>query len=372
MPESCFLCFDSTEYMRNGDYYPNRMFSMLEAANLLVSAKMQMNAENTIGFLTAGGNACTVFETLTMDVDRVLNSLADVKIKGKVCHFSAALRIAALALSHRTNPRSEKRIVIFVGSPIRESEKDLESLAKKLRKDDVAVDVVSFGVPENVDLLSGFVSKVNKQENSFFIHVQEGSNLTAVLMDTRVFTGPDVIPTGESGGVTMPGGPGMGFAVDPNADPDLQMALRLSMEEEWQRQAAAASAAGGAGAAASSQQPPAPPIIPSAPSPASTNPAEMVMSSYEEELRRAIELSLQEAAAAAAREQQQQQQRENSGVEGSPVPAPPAQDQGAGEGAPEGGDEEEDEEFLLQLQQALEQSKKQPNDNKGNEEEGHQ
>lgn len=371
MPESCFLCLDSTEYMRNGDYYPNRMFSMLEAVNLLVSAKMQLNAENTVGFLTAGGNACTVFETLTMDVDRVLSSLANVKIKGKVCHFSAALRIAALALTHRTNPRSEKRIVIFVGSPIRETEKELETLAKKLRKDDVAVDVVSFGVPENVDLLSGFVSKVNKQENSFFINIEEGSNLIGVLMDTRVFTGPDVIPTGDAAGMAMPGGAGMGFTVDPNADPDLQMALRLSMEEEWQRQAAAAAATGGAapdGPAGAGSTAPAAPSQSAPPSsatsaPSPTNVAEMVMSSYEEELRRAIELSLQEAAAAAAAQQQQQQP--SSTAESSPEPQPQGQTSG-GDAGPED-DDEEDEEFLLQLQQALEQSKKQP-DNKGNEE----
>lgn len=341
MPEACFLCLDSTEYMRNGDYFPNRMFAMMEVVNLLVSAKTQINAENTIGYLTTGGTACTVFESLTMDMDRVLSSLASVSIKGKVCHFSAALRIAALALSHRSNPRAEKRIVIFVGSPLRETEKELESLAKKLRKDDVAVDVVNFGAPENVELLNGFVAKVSKQENSFFINVSEGSNLTEALMDSRVFTGPDSIPTGETGGGgdANPGHFG-GFQMDPNADPDLQMALRLSMEEEWQRQQQQAAATGAA---------PPPPLPPAQP------PAMQGMMggmSYEEELRRAIELSLQEA----MNNPDQAPAAESSA--GAPASGASNETQQNAATENEEDNDEEEQAFLRELQMALEQSKK--------------
>lgn len=306
MPEACFLCLDNTDYMRNGDYFPTRHFAMLEVANLLVSAKMQLNAENTIGFLTSGGDACKVFETLTMDLDRVLASLTEVKMSGRVSHFSAALRIAALALSHRANPLSEKRIVVFVGSPIKETVGELEALAKKLRKDEVAVDVILFGAPENEERLSLFVSKVEKQGNSVFIHIPAGANLTAVLMDSQVFTS-------QSGQSSDRGPGGMpGFQVDPNVDPELEMALRMSMEAHNNSTAAS----GGAGPVAT--------------------PA---LSPFDEELQRAIQLSLMDVANAnqgSAPEETKEEEKDKKRPR----------------------DEDSDEEFQSELQKAIEESKK--------------
>lgn len=311
MPESCFICLDSTEYMRNGDYYPNRMFGMLEFVNFLVEAKMNKNAENTVGFLCAGGNACDVKESLTADVDRILASLASIKIKGKVCHFSAALRIAALALSHRSEPRSEKRIAIFMGSPLRETPQELHTLAHKLRKDNVAVDVVTFGVPDNVEPLQHFVEKVNKDGNSCFVSIPEGKTISEVLMDSPVFTGPEAVsmllPTSEGAGGAAGGNliHNFGFSIDPNADPDLQRALQLSMEEEMQRQAAAASSSSNANNQQEGQgliSAGGGPTVMNALSSAPTLSAFMAPHSnarpmtFEEELQQALLLSLQEAA----------------------------------------------------------------------------
>ncbi|CCW72252.1 unnamed protein product [Phytomonas sp. Hart1] len=232
MPEACFLCLDSSEYMRDGDQFPNRLMAEQEAANLLVNAKIQRNAENVVGFLTTGGSACTVYETLTLDVDRVMASLSKVTIRGPKCHFAKGLLIASLALTHRTNPRAEKRIVAFVGSPVQETPKDLETLAKKLRKEDVAVDIVSFGVEENVPLLESFVQKVSRNDNSRLLSVPKDANLTDVLMGSTIFHDEEIFSPERGGGASV------GFGVDPNVDPELAMALRLSLEEEEQRQAA--------------------------------------------------------------------------------------------------------------------------------------
>lgn len=282
MPEACFLCLDSTEYMRNGDQFPNRLMAEQEAANLLVNAKTQMNAENTVGFLTTGGAACTVFETLTADVDNVMATLTKIPISGKRCHFGSGLLIASLALSHRTNPRAEKRIVAFVGSPVEETEQELEVLAKRLRKDDVAVDVVSFGVAANTPLLEGFVNKVSKGGNSRLLTVPPSGYLTDVLMESPILRGSDFVPDGEGGAPPA----GSGFGVDPNADPELALALRLSMEEELQRQAAAAGATGG------SEEP----SSPAAPTPqAPAEELDFENMSEEEMLQRALAMSLEES-----------------------------------------------------------------------------
>lgn len=56
-----------------------------------------------------------------------------------------------LALKHRQGKNHKMRIVAFVGSPVESEEKELVKLAKRLKKEKVNVDVVSFG--EEVGLL---------------------------------------------------------------------------------------------------------------------------------------------------------------------------------------------------------------------------
>lgn len=385
MPEACFICLDSTEYTRNGDYHPNRMLGMLEFVNFLVEAKINKNAENTVGFLCAGGNACTVYESLTADVDRILSSLSSVKIKGKVCHFSAALRIASLALSHRSEPRSEKRIVIFMGSPLQEPISELDILAHKLRKDNVAVDVVTFGVPENVAPLQHFVEKVNKDGNSCFMCIPEGKAISEVLMDSPVYTGPEVVSVPLSTSEGTEGGAGsnisrnFGFSIDPNADPDLQRALQLSMEEELQRQAAAVA---GSNNTNNQQQEQLWTSTGATPSGMSTNTISGATASmlppvgrpmtFEEELQRAIMLSLQDATAQEGNGNSSTVNPSQSGNDGhtalncahasgvSEVPGPEEQSSRKQSATAQSANEdsENEEEFNSELLRALEESKK--------------
>jgi 26S proteasome regulatory subunit N10 len=258
MPEASMLCIDSTEYMRNGDYFPNRLMGVQEASNLLCNAKMQQNQENTLGFLTFGGLACNVVETLTADVDRVITSITQVPLSGRKPHFARALQIASLALTHRINPRAEKRIIVFVGSPIIEDDQELTKLAKRLRKDNYAVDVVSFGVSDNVPILQAFIENVNKDGNSRLLVVQEGASITDSLMSSAVFLGNDAVAATEGGaGSAAAGARGaFDFGVDPSVDPELAMVLRMSMEEEMRRQEAlAAQQAAPAAAPAVASQP---------------------------------------------------------------------------------------------------------------------
>ena len=55
---------------------------------------------------------------------------------------------------------------MFVGSPIEEDEKSLVKLGKKLKKNNVAVDVINFGEEaENTTKLDAFVQAVNSNDN---------------------------------------------------------------------------------------------------------------------------------------------------------------------------------------------------------------
>ena len=50
-----------------------------------------------------------------------------------------------MALKHRQGKNHKMRIVAFVGSPISTDDKELVKLAKRLKKEKVNVDIVSFG-----------------------------------------------------------------------------------------------------------------------------------------------------------------------------------------------------------------------------------
>ena len=307
------LAIDTSDYMRNGDYYPTRLLAAQDAANILVGSKMQSNPENTIGFLCMGGASCVMKETLTGDVDRVMATMTRLPIGGKL-HFANALMIASLALSYRSNPRAEKRIVAFVGSPILEDEKVLEKLAKKLRKDEVAVDIVSFGgIDGNDAILEKFMDAVNKQDNSRLLTVPRGSAIVDQLYSSAILIGNEAAAQQAAGGQGDHGGaPGVGggfgggfeFGVDPNIDPELAMVLRMSAEEERRRQEAAAGGGNVTTSSATAETSESAPTTSAAPvtrvEPVRTAlpfqpPTDRPMTE-EEEIELAIALSMQEAA----------------------------------------------------------------------------
>lgn len=125
------------------------------------------------------------------------------------------------------------RIVVFVGSPVVHDEGDLVKLAKKLKKEKVNVDIVSFGDHQkNNDVFTAFISVLNGKDGtgSHLVCVPRGSVLSEALISSPIIQGED-----GTGGAGL-GGAGFEFGVDPNEDPELALALRVSMEEQRQRQ----------------------------------------------------------------------------------------------------------------------------------------
>eukprot|EP00163_Fabomonas_tropica_P018175 TRINITY_DN3241_c0_g1_i1.p1 TRINITY_DN3241_c0_g1~~TRINITY_DN3241_c0_g1_i1.p1 ORF type:complete len:412 (+),score=172.77 TRINITY_DN3241_c0_g1_i1:182-1417(+) len=241
---------DNSEWMRNGDYLPSRVDAQNDAVNILCSAKTQQNPENTVGLMSMAGkghNVPEVMITLTPDVGRLLGALTQLKLKGQ-SNLVASLQVAQLALKHRQNKNQRQRIIVFSGSPIPASEADLVKLAKKLKKNNIAVDFVDFGEDaENTKKIEAFVNAVNSGDNSHVVTIPPSDNtmLSDVLYSTPIVMGEDAaaggggaVPVMSTGG----GGGGFEFGVDPSVDPELALALRMSMEEERARQEAAAKA----------------------------------------------------------------------------------------------------------------------------------
>ncbi|KXZ52409.1 hypothetical protein GPECTOR_9g453 [Gonium pectorale] len=251
--ECTVVCLDNSEFSRSGDYAPTRFQAQADAVNLLAGAKTQAHPEATVGVLTMSGKTPRVLVTPTPDLGKVLNCMATIEIDGE-CNVSSSVQIAQLALKHRLNKNQRQRIVIFVCSPITEEKDKLVKIAKKLKKNNVAVDIVSFGAEEeNQEKLDAFLEAVNSNGNSHLVSVPPGPVLSDVLISSPIFQGEGGGGYGFAGGAGGGGGGGGGadgfeFGVDPNMDPELALALRVSLEEERDRQnrAAAAAAAGGA------------------------------------------------------------------------------------------------------------------------------
>lgn len=228
--ESTMICVDNSDYMRNGDFLPTRLQAQQDAVNLVCHSKTRSNPENNVGLLTLAN--VEVLATLTSDVGRILSKLHQVQPNGNI-NLQTGIRIAHLALKHRQGKNHKMRIVAFVGSPVANEEKELVKLAKKLKKEKVNVDVISFGEDaENSDVLTTFVNTLNGKDgtSSHLVTVPPGPHLSDALISSPIIQGED--GTGAAG----LGGSGFEFGVDPNEDPELALALRVSMEEQRQRQ----------------------------------------------------------------------------------------------------------------------------------------
>jgi len=226
------VCLDNSDWMRNGDYTPTRLEAQQDAINLICGAKTQQNPENTVSAIAGAGKSPEVLVTLTGDLGKLLSSLAETKIGGKF-DFLASMQVSQLVLKHRQNKNQHQRIIVFVGSPIAVEAEQLVRLGKRLKKNNIAVDIVNFGEEaENTEKLEAFIGAVNSNDNSHLVTVPPGPHiLSDILISSPIIT--------EEGTTTSTAGAGGDFAyggVDPNLEPELALALKMSMEEERARQ----------------------------------------------------------------------------------------------------------------------------------------
>ncbi|KAH6723612.1 26S proteasome regulatory subunit S5A, multiubiquitin chain binding protein [Leptodontidium sp. 2 PMI_412] len=236
--EAVMVVVDNSESSRNGDYTPTRYEAQSDAVSLIFSAITQANPESSVGLMSMGGKGPEVLVTLTTDHGKILEGLhrTKSKIRGG-SHLATGIQIAGLALKHRQNKSQRQRIIVFTCSPIPDDEKSLTKLAKKMKKNTVSIDFVAFGEldDDTTKKLTSFNENVKGGEGSHIAIIPPGPG----LLSDQLVTSPILNGDGASGGG---GGEGAGaaenfeFGVDPSMDPELALALRMSMEEEKARQ----------------------------------------------------------------------------------------------------------------------------------------
>lgn len=146
-----------------------------------------------------------------------------------------------LALKHRQNKSQRQRIIVFNCSPIADDEKTLVKLAKKMKKNNVSIDFVSFGELDDdiTQKLTAFNENIKSGEGSHLAIIPPGPG----LLSDQLITSPILNGDGSTGGGAGVGGGegGVGdssqfeFGIDPSLDPELALALRMSMEDEKAR-----------------------------------------------------------------------------------------------------------------------------------------
>jgi 26S proteasome regulatory subunit N10 len=257
--ECCMILMDCSEYMRNGDYVPNRLDAQKDATNWLVDVQINSHAESTVG-ISAGSN---LLMSPTRDVAKILSSIHTSTFAPVTGDIPSAVQVASLALKHRQNKNGSQRIILFVGSPLDHlDDKLLQKAGKQLKKNNIAIDVVVLGQADTntpkcqilVDAANGRLEDTGER-TCHVVTVPTGTLPSDILASSPIVTGGGGGAFAAAAG--SGGGQGSNFddfgGMDPNMDPELAMALRVSMEEERARQervsaAAAANAGDSAGA----------------------------------------------------------------------------------------------------------------------------
>jgi len=301
--ESCMIIVDNSEFMRNGDYIPTRLEAQQDAANLLVGAKTQSHPESTVG-VSAGTE---LLVSPTEDVGKLLGAVHDLTISRKITgSVTASIQVASLALKHRKNKNGAQRIVLFVGSPLDGIEsKALSKAGRQLKKNNVSIDVVAMGeLEENESKLKELVDAANGRNTEDSERSCHLVTIPAGVLPSDVLASSPIIHGGSGGSAFAASaaaananfggaaGADNAFAdfggVDPNMDPELAMALRVSMEEERARQERLAAQAAAAEDAEMSDA--------AAPPAAAAAPSAMDLGLSEEEalLQQALAMSMNE------------------------------------------------------------------------------
>lgn len=236
--EAVMVIVDNSESSRNGDYTPTRFEAQCDAVSLIFSAVTQANPESSMGLLSMGGRGPEVLVTLTSDHGKILEGLHRTKsnIRGD-SHLATGIQIAGLALKHRQNKSQRQRIIVFTCSPIREDEKTLITLAKKMKKNNVSIDFVLFGEldDENTNKVTTFNTNVKASDSSHIAIIPPGPGLLSDKLVTSPILNGEIQTQGSGTGDLASGSEGFEFGIDPSVDPELALALRMSMEEEKAR-----------------------------------------------------------------------------------------------------------------------------------------
>ncbi len=243
--------------MLNGT--PSRLSMMSDFMAHVVPSSLR-NAEATVALVQMAEPRLLCAPTTRRDIllKRVSRDEVAQTLKSAV-DLESTLKIANLTLKHRRDPRQRQRVVVFVGSPLSSGISDkVNTACEVLRKNGAKLDVIHMPDPTGVASADPTVLQQCVQlmgEGSRYVSVPRGMNALDYCISSGVFQAESDEQMEE-------------------VDPDLAMAIRMSLMDQ-----------GGAGAPAAAA-PETPALI-----------DEDAPMTEEEQIRRAMELSMMDAEA---------------------------------------------------------------------------
>lgn len=233
---------DNSDWTRNGDYQPSRWEAQIEAANLISESKCDKNPENCLGVVSMAGKRVETPVTLTSDVAKILKSYKEIAISGE-SDFITACNISLLVLKHRQNKNQKQRIILFVASPVKHSTDEMTLLGKKLKKNNVAIDIISFGNTDiNHEALNQLYSNANNSNNSSLLEVEMDQYIvdllftSPILNDNTYENGTDLQAPTNTNPVAPSSNNAQGGGLS-QFERDINLAIQQSIEEEERRNA---------------------------------------------------------------------------------------------------------------------------------------
>lgn len=341
------LCLDNTEFMRNGDYAPTRFAAQQKTAEHLVGKIVRSHPESLCSIMTMSNP--TIEKSLSSNRQALQATLTQVSIRGESIDMIKSLKIAQLALKKRGEESTgEKRVILFVASPIGHKREDLMKVAKIYRRYNISVDIINFGeLAANQEILESFVSEVDSDNSSHIVNVPQGPHLLSDMVQSSEILsepGQTSAPSAAEGG---------DYSAMEDEDPQYAMALQLSLQEFEREQQRQQQQSGGSAQTEKSESTPqqstSAPQQQESSAPETTQDDDVDMDE-DEMMRQALEMSRQEY--------QQQQQQETSKKEDDKQ-QPKEQQQSEEEMV----DEEDDEELQAALAMSMQQSASQKQDN---------
>ncbi|GIX64625.1 ubiquitin interaction motif family protein [Babesia caballi] len=230
--ESTLICVDNSEYSRNGDFEPSRLAAQVDAIGLIASAKLSEHFENSVGIICFAGRGSRVVVAPSNDLGTFLSGLQLVKPYGE-SEVIKGLQTAQLALKHRLNKSQQQRIICFIASPVREDCAHYVTVGKLLKKNNVSLDIVNLCEDAATEeKLLALHEAANINDTCHYLSCKAGSD----MLLSELVLNSSIMQSGEGSGGSVRYNTNLGdFGADPDMDPQLYMALRMSLEQEEER-----------------------------------------------------------------------------------------------------------------------------------------